>query len=124
MNGKMRRENAHKRSATIAILDARAVRFEHEATPFGVDQRMALALRSQPLRTLPALTLAEEPLAGPGWVDDWPGRRCRRAPGANRQGVDLEKTFRAYPVSRAGARTATDGVVPRSNMEPKPSAVG
>jgi hypothetical protein len=35
--------NSHKRSATIAILDARRMRFEHEATPVRVDERVALA---------------------------------------------------------------------------------
>jgi hypothetical protein len=35
--------DSHKRSATIAILDARRMRFEHEATPVRVDERMALA---------------------------------------------------------------------------------
>jgi hypothetical protein len=32
-----------KRSAAVAILDARRMRFEHEATPVGVDERVALA---------------------------------------------------------------------------------
>ena len=32
-----------KRSAAVAILDAGRMRFEHEATPIGVDERMALA---------------------------------------------------------------------------------
>ena len=32
-----------KRSAAVAILDARRMRFEHEAAPVGVDQRVALA---------------------------------------------------------------------------------
>src|SRR5208283_4642886 len=32
-----------KRSAAVAILDARRMRFEHEATPVRVDKRMALA---------------------------------------------------------------------------------
>ena len=35
--------DSHKRSATIAILDARRVRFEHEATPVRIDERVALA---------------------------------------------------------------------------------
>src|SRR5277367_373050 len=35
--------DSQKRSATIAILDARRMRFEHEATPVRVDERMALA---------------------------------------------------------------------------------
>ena len=34
---------AQQRSAAIAILDARRMRFEHEATPVRIDQRMALA---------------------------------------------------------------------------------
>ncbi len=34
---------SHKRSAAVAVLDARWMRFEHEATPVGVDERMALA---------------------------------------------------------------------------------
>ena len=33
----------HKRSATVAVLDARRMRFEHEATSVRVDERMALA---------------------------------------------------------------------------------
>ena len=32
-----------KRSAAVAILDARPMRFEHEATPLRVDERTALA---------------------------------------------------------------------------------
>ena len=32
-----------QQSATIAILDARRMRFEHKAAPIGVDERMALA---------------------------------------------------------------------------------
>ena len=43
MNGKMRRETSQKRSAAVAILDARRMRFEQEATPVGVDERVALA---------------------------------------------------------------------------------
>ncbi len=35
--------NTQKRSAAVAILDARRMRFEHEATPFGVNERVALA---------------------------------------------------------------------------------
>ena len=34
--------DSQKRSAAVAILDARRMRFEHEATPVGVDERMAL----------------------------------------------------------------------------------
>jgi hypothetical protein len=35
--------DSQKRSAAVAVLDARRVWFEHEATPVGVDERMALA---------------------------------------------------------------------------------
>src|SRR3984893_18784383 len=42
--------DSHKRSATIAILDARRMRFEHEATPVRVDERRRL----RPLIFLPA----------------------------------------------------------------------
>ena len=35
--------DSQKRSAAVAILDARQMRFEHEATPVGVDERIALA---------------------------------------------------------------------------------
>ena len=43
MKGKKRRERRQERSAAIAILDARRVRFDQEATPVRVDERMALA---------------------------------------------------------------------------------
>jgi hypothetical protein len=61
------RENAprdsQKRSAAVAILDARRMRFEHEATPVGVDQRMALA----PVNLLARIVTARA--AGLGGLD-------------------------------------------------------
>ena len=42
MNGKMHRETLQKRCATIAVLDTRRMRFEHEAAPVRVHERMAL----------------------------------------------------------------------------------
>jgi hypothetical protein len=32
-----------KRSAAVAILDTRRMRFEHEAAPIGIDERVALS---------------------------------------------------------------------------------
>ena len=53
--------NPQKRSAAVAILDARRMRFEHEATPVGVDERVALA----PVDLLARIVTARA--AGLGW---------------------------------------------------------
>ena len=41
--GEDRARGLQKRPATVAILDTRWMRFEHEAAPIGIDERMALA---------------------------------------------------------------------------------
>ena len=57
------RGDSQKRSAAVAILDARRMWFEYEAAPVGVDERVALA----PVELLPRIVTARA--AGPGSLD-------------------------------------------------------